>query len=138
MAASSGAEGWRAVGVRLSLKMAAQDWGGSVFHVVLVTLRMSCVPKGEGRATSHLLSMMDSQPFPRDGPRRNVDTHSMVILQLFCYASLHHGLSCGGLYVRYTPRLIGPGQHSLLGAPTHGKRGTTACTPPNRPCPGGL
>lgn len=36
-AASSGAEGWRAVGVKAELKMAAQDWGGSVFHVVLVT-----------------------------------------------------------------------------------------------------
>lgn len=55
-------------------------------------MRMSCVPKGEGRATSHLLSMMDSQPFPRDGPGRNANTHRMVVLQVFCYASLHHRL----------------------------------------------
>lgn len=34
MAASSGAEGWRAVGVRLSLKMAAQDWGEDQFFML--------------------------------------------------------------------------------------------------------
>lgn len=48
MATSSGAEGWRAVGVRLSLKMAAQDWGEHQISCCPGDMRMSCVAKDEG------------------------------------------------------------------------------------------
>lgn len=126
MVASSGAEGWRAVGVRLSLKMAAQDWGEHQISCCPGDMRMSCVAKDEGGPRPTRSRCWTANHFPAMG---QVETSIPIVrwfLQLFCYASLHHrfravvGCTCdtrhdssglGNVHCSVLPRL--PWHHAV-------------------------
>lgn len=94
MVASSGAEGWRAVGVRLSLKRLPRpgrpgdvgEIGEDQISCRPDDLRMSCVPRPRARSTRS--GCRTANQFPHDGPKRNIIIHSIVTVQVFPYANI--------------------------------------------------